>query len=108
MENLFGEKLSIWLSSKNFTQAQLAEELGLSRQVISNIINGRKPSYDFILKLKKKYNAIDLNYLIDSTIKYNHGDIENNRMVAEPQSAYADRLSTIEEKLDLLLNKLSK
>ena len=79
----FGNKLKTLRIQNNFTQAQLASRLGLTKSVISAYENGlRMPSYevlvaiarsfkvttDYLLGLEKKYE-VDLSGLTDEEIK---------------------------------------
>lgn len=49
----------------NLTSTRFADELGVQRSGISHILSGRnQPSYDFIVKLMKRYPEINPDWLI--------------------------------------------
>ena len=60
MNNMFelvGKKISIKLEEKKLTQQYLAEKLGISKQVLSKIINGKKAIN--IKEITEISNALD-------------------------------------------------
>ena len=60
----FSEKLKLIRNTRNITQEQLADRLGISRQSISNWESGvAYPETEKLLKLSKELN-ISLDYLL--------------------------------------------
>ena len=54
----FGNKLKTQRLSKNMTQAQLAQNLGLTKSVISAYETGlRLPSYDILIRIARIFNV---------------------------------------------------
>jgi transcriptional regulator with XRE-family HTH domain len=48
-----------------FTASRFADEIGVQRSGISHILSGRnQPSYDFIVKMMKRFPEINLEWLI--------------------------------------------
>lgn len=53
------------LTHFKLTATRFADEIGVQRSGISHILSGRnEPSYDFIVKIMKKYPEINLDWLI--------------------------------------------
>jgi transcriptional regulator with XRE-family HTH domain len=49
----------------NLTAARFADEIGVQRSGISHILSGRnQPSFDFIVKIMKRYPELNLDWLI--------------------------------------------
>jgi len=64
---IFGEHLKNIRQSKNLTQKQLAELIGISERGIQNYEMGvRKPNFDIIIKLADALN-ISTDYLLGRT-----------------------------------------
>jgi transcriptional regulator with XRE-family HTH domain len=61
-------------NEKNYRQEDIAEVLGLSKQVISNYENGlREPSFDILIKLSEFFN-VSTDYLLGRTIFKNSSE----------------------------------
>jgi transcriptional regulator with XRE-family HTH domain len=61
----FGEKLKALRKSKNLTQTQLGNYLGVAKSVISYYENGdRYPSYDVLVKIAHTFH-VTTDYLLD-------------------------------------------
>jgi plasmid maintenance system antidote protein VapI len=59
------DRLNKLMSHFKITPAQLADSIGVQRSSISHILSGRnKPSYDFLIKILKKYNDISAEWLL--------------------------------------------
>lgn len=50
-------KLQDWLDAQNMTQIQLAEKMGVPREKVNRVCNGKKPSANFILAFWRTYDA---------------------------------------------------
>ena len=88
----------------NLTAAQFATEIGIQRSALSHIMSGRnKPSLDFVLKVKHRYNEINTDWLllgkgriISAEVKNDSVELANNSLsdftndIAEPSSASAN------------------
>ena len=62
---LFGEKLKTLRTSRNMSQKQLAERIGIAKSVISFYESGdRFPSYDVLIKIAAIFNT-STDYLLD-------------------------------------------
>lgn len=62
--NTIGEKIKYIRHDKGLTQAEFGENIGLSKQAVSNVENNlSNPSIDFLSKLIVYYN-INSNWLI--------------------------------------------
>lgn len=60
----FGNKLKTLRLAKKYTQAQLAQKLGLTKSVISAYETGlRLPSYDVLINIAKIFN-VSTDYLL--------------------------------------------
>lgn len=53
----FGERLKIALKSSGYTQAKITEELNLSKNAITNYVNGRLPKADILYNIAKTLNV---------------------------------------------------
>lgn len=65
----FGNTLKALRLKKNFTQAQLAQKLGLTKSVISAYETGlRLPSYDVLINISKIFD-VSTDYLLGQEIR---------------------------------------
>lgn len=53
----FGERLKIALKSSGYTQSKITEELNLSKNAITNYVNGRLPKADILYNIAKTLNV---------------------------------------------------
>lgn len=59
------DRLNKLMSHFGISPAQLADSIGVQRSSVSHILSGRnKPSYDFLIKILKKYNDISAEWLL--------------------------------------------
>jgi transcriptional regulator with XRE-family HTH domain len=59
------DRLIRFMTSKQLSAAQFADEIGVQRSSISHVLSGRnKPSFDFIQKMLKKYPGLNPEWLI--------------------------------------------
>ena len=66
----FTEKLKKIISKEGLSASKFAEKIGVQRSSVSHILSGRnKPSLDFVLKIYKSIENIDLEWLLtESTV----------------------------------------
>lgn len=59
-------RLEVLIDRLNLNPNSFAEAIGVAPPAVYNIVKGRKtkPSYDFLLKLKQRYQQTDMNWLI--------------------------------------------
>ena len=61
----FAEKLKKIISKEGLSASKFAEKIGVQRSSVSHILSGRnKPSLDFVLKIYKSIDNIDLEWLL--------------------------------------------
>ena len=61
----FSEKLKKIISKEGLSASKFAEKIGVQRSSVSHILSGRnKPSLDFVLKIYKSIENIDLEWLL--------------------------------------------
>ncbi|MFW5804503.1 MAG: helix-turn-helix domain-containing protein [bacterium] len=59
------ERVLKFLQQEKKTASQFAEEIGVQRSSISHILSGRNnPSYEFILKILKRYDYLNERWLL--------------------------------------------
>jgi len=59
------DRLLRFMTHNRLTASRFADEIGVQRSGISHILSGRnQPSYDFIVKIMKRYPEISLDWLI--------------------------------------------
>ncbi len=59
------ERIKKILTSKGMSPSQFADEIEVQRSSLSHVLSGRnKPSLDFVIKIKQKFDDIDLEWLI--------------------------------------------
>jgi len=59
------DRLIRFMSSKQLSAAQFADEIGVQRSSISHLLSGRnKPSFDFIEKMLNKFPGLNPEWLI--------------------------------------------
>ena len=65
----FGNTLKALRLKRNFTQAQLAQKLGLTKSVISAYETGlRMPSYDVLINISRTFE-VSTDYLLGQELK---------------------------------------
>lgn len=105
-----------------FTQAQMADEIGVSRVTYNNYESGRlEVNIPTLIKLSRKY-GISLDEMVNSDLssekidysivggniivgESNHGTINNNRHITQlpPQ----ERITSIEQRIDIIEKQVS-
>lgn len=66
----FAEKLKKIISKEGLSASKFAEKIGVQRSSVSHILSGRnKPSLDFVLKIYKSIENIDLEWLLSENTK---------------------------------------
>lgn len=56
------------MSMEQLSSAQFADEIDIQRSSLSHVLSGRnKPSLDFVMKIKKSFDRISLDWLIFGT-----------------------------------------
>lgn len=94
----FGEKLKSLRKSKNMTQTQLGNNLGVAKSVISYYENGdRYPSYDVLVKIAHTFH-VTTDYLLD---------IEKSRTL-DVSDLTDDDIAVLETVANALRNKNTK
>lgn len=64
MEDI-GQRLKEFIDEKELSVLSFSERVGIQRSSLSHLFSGRnKPSIDLLLKIKKQYPDIDLDWLI--------------------------------------------
>lgn len=84
MEN-FGERLKIALKSSGYSQSKITEELNLSKNAITNYVNGRLPKADILYDIAKSLN-VSMEWLLtgtDSESKFNDAKTSFNKNFIE-------------------------
>jgi transcriptional regulator with XRE-family HTH domain len=81
----FGERLKIALKSSGYTQAKITEELNLSKNAITNYVNGRLPKADILYDIAKTLN-VSMEWLLtgtESNSKFNDEKTSFNKNLVE-------------------------
>ena len=60
----FSEKLKLVLRENGLTQREFSEKVGMEPAHANKFFTGRKPNYEFLLKVVKAFPKIDLNWLL--------------------------------------------
>jgi len=69
--NDFVERLRLVMNYYNLTATLFAEKINVQRSSISHILSGRnKPSLDFVLKVLKAFDEVDLYWLLNGKGKF--------------------------------------
>jgi len=87
------------MEAEGLNPAKFADEIGVQRSSISHIISGRnKPSYDFIIKILKRFSGLNTEWLltgkgnmIKSTENTNY-KVENNSSLFDQQN-YKEKIT---------------
>ena len=89
----FAEKLKIIISKEGLSASKFAEKIGVQRSSVSHILSGRnKPSLDFVLKIYKSIDNIDLEWLLSENTE-NESHLENT----PPYSSEIDSINQQEK-----------
>jgi plasmid maintenance system antidote protein VapI len=63
------EQFGEFMRANDLTQEGLADRLGVSRNCVHRILHGsRKPSSDFLGKLKQQFPGVDLDLFFSSSV----------------------------------------
>jgi len=63
---VFAKRIKKIILFYGLSAAQLADKIGVQRSSISHLLSGRnKPSLDFVLKIVKAYDEVDLYWLLN-------------------------------------------
>jgi len=69
--NDFAIRIKKLLNFYNLSAAQFADKISVQRSSISHLLSGRnKPSLDFVLKVVKQFNEVDLYWLLNGRGKF--------------------------------------
>ncbi len=59
------DRIRTFITDRNLTATQFADEIGVQRSSISHILSGRNhPGYEFIQKVLKKYPSVNAEWLL--------------------------------------------
>lgn len=91
----FGNMLKTLRLRENYTQAQLAERLGLTKSVVSAYETGlRMPSYDILISIAKIFK-VTTDYLLELEQKQ---EIDLSGLSAKEISALLNLIKAMQEK----------
>ncbi len=83
------DRISNLLKAKGLSSARFADSIGVQRSSVSHVLSGRnKPSLDFILKILKKYQEINPDWLLTGTgnmLRDDNKDIHQQGLFNEPK-----------------------
>jgi len=89
----FAKRIKKIILFYGISAAQLADKIGVQRSSISHLLSGRnKPSLDFVMKIVKAYDAIDLYWLLNGKGRFPKLDksetaiLEASEEIKKPQS----------------------
>jgi len=87
----FAEKLKKIISKEGLSASKFAEKIGVQRSSVSHILSGRnKPSLDFVLKVYKSIDNIDLEWLLSKN--------NENESHFEHTPTYSSEIDSINQK----------
>lgn len=87
---MFGDIIQMLRNSRNYSQVQLAEKLGISKQTVSNWENNNiLPSIDMLLKLSKLF-SVSCDYLLE----------QQDRTFLEISDLTVEQISHIQQIID--------
>lgn len=59
------DRIKRLMTEKKLSSTQFSEEVGIQRSALSHVLSGRnKPSLDFMMKIKNRYQDINLDWLL--------------------------------------------
>ena len=95
-----GKKMKIILDKNHIKQAVFAQENNESFSTLNKVLNGyRPPTLELIIKFKKKFPNVDLNWLL---IEENSSEL---KIISEPDITY-NKTATALEKLKEIDDKM--
>ncbi|WP_075340924.1 helix-turn-helix transcriptional regulator [Tenacibaculum agarivorans] len=96
------DRLKIILDHYNLTSSNFAEKIDVPRSSISHLLSGRnKPSLDFIIKVDKTFEEVDLDWLL-----YGEGSFPKNSDTKDsPPSLFSQRIVKSSSKEESILTK---
>tara|TARA_R110002049_G_scaffold206788_6_gene377220 strand:+ start:895 stop:1215 length:321 start_codon:yes stop_codon:yes gene_type:complete len=100
---MFEEKLKQLIKTKYSKLSDLAEKFDMNYTQLSQYVNGKKVSIEFLTKIIKEFPEVDLNWLLRE-------DVSNGNNVNETAESYKAMLSNeqIISKIEVLLEDLKK
>lgn len=92
---MFGDVIQTLRKSRNFSQVQLAEKLGISKQTVSNWENNNiLPSIDMLLKISNLF-SVSCDYLLE----------QHERTYLEISDLTVEQISHIQQIIDDIKRK---
>lgn len=105
---VFAKRIKKIILFYGISAAQLADKIGVQRSSISHLLSGRnKPSLDFVMKIVKVYDEVDLYWLLNGKGSFPKLDKSKTAILAEPKEIkkpqpdlVTDTLSQLEGDVD--------
>ncbi|WP_303318214.1 helix-turn-helix transcriptional regulator [Flavivirga abyssicola] len=100
---VFEEKLKQLIKSKYVKLSDLAEKFGMNYSQLSQYVNGKKVSIDFLNKIIQEFPEADLNWLLRNDDILNESrppykvPLTNNQIIDKIEVLLADLKGQIEE-----------
>lgn len=104
----FGEKLKVVIAKKYRTIGDCAEKFGMNYSQLSQYLNGRKVSIEFLTKIIDEFPDVDLNWLLRDDDSAKHMVNDANATYKIPMKNEEIIEKTIELLTDLKLQMSQK
>ena len=95
---MFAERVQALLTSRDVTQKQLAEALGITPQAISYYLNNREPSYDILVGIADYF---------DVTTDYLLGRVSNELSETQKYISLLEKSESVERSLVSLSDQIT-
>lgn len=101
---MMNERIKKIIAYYNLSATQFATEIGIQRSALSHIMSGRnKPSLDFMIKLKTRFNEINSDWLLFGKGKMIASEInESNNASHDGRILFHDIKDTLEDEKSMV------
>lgn len=83
---VFAKRIKKIILFYGISAAQLADKIGVQRSSISHLLSGRnKPSLDFVMKIVKVYDEVDLYWLLNGKGSFPKIEKSQTTILEEPE-----------------------
>ncbi len=108
----FAKRIKKIILFYGISAAQLADKIGVQRSSISHLLSGRnKPSLDFVMKIVKAYDTVDLYWLLNGKGSFPKLEnpktaiLESSKEIKKAPAAYLepDTLTQLEDSVEHII-----
>ena len=105
----FADRLKVVMSYHQLSASSFADKIQVPRSSISHLLSGRnKPSLDFVLKVVKQFDEVDLYWLLNGKGSFPKGTPASTVLTKEISEPMIDREIKTDQKQSILNTPVKK